>query len=215
MMSRIGGILAVSFFLWGCDQVKQEPEQDLAKIQSINSSFETGDYEAARNEVESYTEKYPECHQGWRLYGWSHAKLNELEEAAVGFNKAIELNPQADNAYVGLGVVKRKKGDLSGAREAYAEAIKIAPKNAEAFSSLLVIEIIDKDYRKAVEYGERSWALRKDLASIPANLAVAYHFLGNDEKKFYFYNEAKKLRYHLIENIDEIFEGTRVIDSGT
>ena len=95
-----------------------------------------------------------------------------------------------------------------GAREAYVEATRILPRNAEAYSSLSVIEIIEKDYSKAAEYGEKAWSIRQDLPGIPANLAVAYHYLKNDVKKRHFYNEAKRLNYHQLEAIDQIFEGT-------
>jgi hypothetical protein len=91
-------------------------------------------------------------------------------------------------------------------------ATRILPENAEAFSSLLVIEILEHNYEAAAEYGERAWALRKDLPSIPANLAVAYHYLKNEEKKMHYYEQAKKLGYHQLDRIDQIFNGSLSIE---
>ena len=86
------------------------------------------------------------------------------------------------------------------------------PGNAEAYSSLSVIEIIETDYAKAAEYGQKAWQIRQDLPSIPANLAVAYHYLNNDAKKRYFYDQAKRLKYHRLELIERVLDGTANIE---
>ncbi len=198
--------------LGACDRIAQSPKHDLPRIKAIDARFNEGDYEYALKETLKYTTDYPDCEQGWCLLGWSYVKLDNLEPASDSFNKAITLNPKFDNAFVGLGVLRRKAGDLEGARQAYTEATRILPENAEAFSSLLVIEILEHNYHAAVAYGEKAWALRKDLPSIPANLAIAYHYLGNEEKKLHFYQQAKLLGYHKLDVIQEIFAGTMVIE---
>lgn len=191
--------------LGACDQIARKPKQDLSRIEAIDVRFNEGDFDYALAEMRKYTTDYPDCDQGWCLLGWVHAKLDDIESAKDCFDRAITLNPKLDNAFVGLGVVKRKDGDLQGARQAYTEATRILPENAEAFSSLLVLEILEQDYEAAAAYGEKAWVLRKDLASIPANLAVAYHYLGNEGKKRQYYQEAEKLGYHRLDAIDEIF----------
>ena len=105
------------------------------------------------------------------------------------------------------GATYRSLGDNENARKSYLEAIRILPENAEAYSSLLVIELLEGNDEKAVEYGEKAWGYRKDLAGIPANLSVAYHYLGEPDKRDYFYKEAEKLGYHRLETLVDIFEG--------
>jgi Flp pilus assembly protein TadD len=116
-----------------------------------------------------------------------------------------------DNAYVGKGVINRKNRELSKARENYLKAVEISPENAEAYASLLVIELMEGHDEKAVEYGEKAWALRKDYALIPANLAVAYHYAGDVKKRDHFYEEAKRLGYPNLEGLREIFSGRRTL----
>ena len=199
-------------FLGGCDSGIFAAKRDEARLEWLDRSIMQGNYEAALRESKSYTTDFPEDGEGWCLRGWAHAKVDELGEADACFDKALALDSEMDNAYVGRGVVCRKKGDLAGARAAYAEAIRITPENAEAYSSLMVIELLEGNHQKAADYGEEAWALRKDLASIPANLAIVYHYLGEEAKKQIYYDEARHLNYHSMDAVDEIFAGTRVLE---
>lgn len=211
MKIRFPGLALACLLIAGCN-FSAQPERDLARLEALDARFQAGENDYALAEAKKYTDEFPDCDQGWKFRGWTHAEVDDYEMAVTCFNRAIELNPNADNAYVGLGVVRRAAGDLDGARQAYSEAIRILPENAEAFSSLLVIELLEKNYEKAVEYGERAWQLRKDHPTIPANLAVAYHYIGEDEKKQKFYREAEKLGYPSLDVIQEIFDGTMVVE---
>lgn len=185
---------------------------DAERLAKIDKHFNTGDYDRAFKETVSYTEEYPGSYQGWCLLGWVYLKKDDTQMAAVCFNKSLKINPKSDNAYVGKGVLHRKAGDLNAARKSYQKAIDLVPENAEALSSLLVIEILEKNYATAVECGEKAWEIRKDSATIAANLAVAHHYLNNEAKKQQYYKAAKKLGYPQMNGLDQIFAGTLVIE---
>jgi tetratricopeptide (TPR) repeat protein len=173
----------------------------------IENSFNVGDLDYALRELKGYVAEHPDSYRGWSLLGWVYAKTDELEKAGECFDRSLGINPEWDNAHVGKGVIYRSMGDLNKARESYCAAIKIAPDNPEAFSSLLVIELMEGNDEKAVEYGEKAWALRKDYAAIPANLAVAYHYFGDYSKRDEFYKEAVRLGYPDPQRIKDIFSG--------
>lgn len=205
-------LFLVSLALVGCGELQKLSKDDVPRLQRIDAKVHAEKFEEALKEATAYLQQYPDSARGWCLLGWVHAKSDRLDDANDCFEKSLKLDPRWDNAYVGKGVVHRKQGNLQKARESYLEATRIQPDNAEAFSSLMVIEILEKDYKKAAIYGEKGWALRKDLGTIPANLAIAYHYLKDDQKKQHYYNEAKRLNYPRLQSIDEIFEGKRVIE---
>ena len=204
------GILIAGLLLGGCEphQLEITQSSDMSRLEEIDVRMNAGEFELAKQEVGQYTKEYPQCADGWCQLGWAHTKLDELDMAVKHFNHSIKLNPDTDNAYVGLGVVKRKKGDIEGAREAYAKAIEVFPENAEAYASMLVIELMEKNYDVAAEYGEKAWALRKDMGTIPANLAILYYYMEKEDKRQYFYDQAKRLGYHRMDTLDQIFDGT-------
>ena len=210
-MKKYITLILICLMIAGCGELTQLID-DIPRLRKIDYQFNQGSLEAALKESIAYSMEYPKSYKSWCLLGWINLKIDNLEDAGMCFAKSIELNERWDNAYVGLGVIYRKQKDYQAARTAYLKAAQIVPRNAEAFSSLMVIEIIEKDYQKAVEYGERAWRFRKNLASIPANLAVAYHFLGNEEKKSFYYNQAKKLNYQGLDAVDKIFSGIVVIE---
>ena len=184
---------------------------ETAELVTIDTLFQKGKFETALKEVKAFLVRHPQSHKGWNLAGWCHMQTDNTKEAEKCFDRSISIKSDWDNAYVGKGVLCRRKGDIAGARSNYKKAISLVPDNAEALSSLLVVELIEKNYAKAVEYGERAWKLRKNLPSIPANLSVAYHYAKNTEKRDYYFEEARKLKYPNLQKLKDIFQGKIVI----
>jgi len=202
MKATVISILFLGIVLFGCSK-----SEDTKKLISIDHKMNSGQYDYVIQESEKYVQNYPNSFKGWNLLGWAYLKTDQLQKAEQCFNKAININDKCDNAYVGKGVLYRKMGKLDKARQSYLKATSLVPDNAEAFSSLLVIELMDGNDKKAVEYGEKAWALRKNLPSIPANLTIAYHYLGDLKERDKFYKHAKDLGYHNLQAIEDIING--------
>ena len=54
-------------------------------------------------------------------------RVGDYRRASVEVNRAIQLNARYANAYVQLGAIKAKLGDLSGSERAYLKAIELEP----------------------------------------------------------------------------------------
>jgi Flp pilus assembly protein TadD len=216
-MSRLLALLSPLVLLsGGCNKPASAAAatDDLPRLEAIDIRFQKGEVERALQELQKYTVEYPESGGAWSLLGWIHLKKEDLGNADRYFDKALEVDPNWDNAYVGKGAIYRRQGDNDRARKSYLQAIRLKPENAEAYSSMLVIEMVEGNYEKAVEYGERGWSLRKDLPSIPSNLSVAYHYTGDIGKRQYYYDQAKALGYPQLDVLVEIFRGERVVGPG-
>jgi tetratricopeptide (TPR) repeat protein len=206
MKAKVIFILFIGVMLFGCSK-----SEDMDTFVSIDRKMNSGQYEYVIQETEKYIQDYPDSFKGWNLLGWAYLKMDQLQKAEECFTRSININDKWDNAYVGKGVLYRKMGKLDKARQSYLKATSLVPDNAEAFSSLLVVELLDGNNKEAVEYGEKAWALRKNLPSIPANLSIAYHYLGDFTKRDEFYKHAKELGYHNLQAIDDIIDGRTTI----
>ncbi len=196
----------VMFFSIATKMMK--PEESLGpELLSLDKLFNQGDFEGVIENATNYLKEHPDSYMVWSQLGWANLKLDNDEQARECLNRAIEIEPKWDNAYIGLGVLCRKQDDLSGARANYLKAISIVPDNAEAFSSLLVIELMDGNDNEAVKYGEQAWTLRNNSPTIAANLAIAYHYFGDTEKRDEFLEYARKLGYYNMAAIQEIIDG--------
>jgi len=201
--------LACVLVLAGCgERAPTKPaDDDEARLERIDRNMNSGEFDVGLSEAKQYVQDFPRSYRCWSLLGWGYLKTDQLDEARESFEKSLSINPRWDNAYVGQGAMYRKLGENDQARKAYLEAIRLVPDNAEAYTSLLVIELLEENDEKAVECGEKAWALRKDLPSIPANLAIAYHYLGDFEKRDQFYREAERMGYYRLETIKDIIDG--------
>ena len=174
---------------------------------TMQQLFLAGDYEAAVRQGRDYVEHYPDSAIGFSQLGWAYVQLGAVNQAEECFRNAIDADATMDNAHVGLGVVLRNQGDLDGARRCYEKAIALEPHNPQALSSLSVIELMQHNDAKALQYAQRAWRLKSRDPILAANLAVAYHYAGNIEQRDAMYQEAKQLGCRDIERLDEIFTG--------
>jgi tetratricopeptide (TPR) repeat protein len=85
------------------------------------------------------------------------------ESARTSFQKAIDLYPDYDMAYNGLGVACSQMNDTPAARQAFRKAIELNDKYAEAQRNLARLVIADHDYQ------ETASLLNRSLAVEPAN----------------------------------------------
>ncbi|MEM7478068.1 MAG: tetratricopeptide repeat protein [Planctomycetota bacterium] len=207
MKSQLLCSLAILSAFIGCSKFGELGSNDWDRFIAIQDGFDKGDFEYVLAECPKYLEDYPKSDEAWNVLGWAHLKFDEFPEAEECFDRALELNPKCDNAYVGKGSMYRKLGSNDKARASYAEAIKLVPDNAEAYTSLLVVELLEGNHQAAVDAGEKGWQYRKDYAVIPANLSIAYHFLGDFAKRDEFYAHAKRLQYYRMDTLDEIISG--------
>ncbi|MEO0796525.1 MAG: tetratricopeptide repeat protein [Verrucomicrobiota bacterium] len=200
MLRPLATLLLIAISLAGCTK-----SEDIIRLSEIEERLYSGQYDLVVEDLNAYLRDYPESSHGWNTLGWTYIKTDRIKEGEACFQKSISLNPESDNAYVGLGAMNRILGNTDKARQNYMRAISIVPENPEAYASLVAIELMEGNYNKAVEYGELAWDLRKDYGTIPANLAIAYHYAGNEAKRDEYFEHAKRLNYHNLTGLKEVF----------
>jgi len=86
-----------------------------------------------------------------------------MDEAAVAFRKAVEVDPTDAEAWSSLGVVLVRAGDETRGVEAFRRALRAAPRHPEAHRNLAVV--FDRQGRAA----EAARHYRAFLATSPAD----------------------------------------------
>ena len=98
-------------------------------------------------------------------------------EAAAAYEKAIELNPDAAGAWVNLGTLHYRSGDLREAERRYRRAIEIAPDYALAHFTLGNVCEERGRLEDAAESYERALTLHPAYADAHYNVALVYERL--------------------------------------
>lgn len=190
----------------GCDQSMSK--KNMTQLNTIAGALrQSGSSPAIATELKTYLENYPQDDLAWTILGNCQTDLGDFPAAANAFETALKINPQLVEAITGQGILFRQQGRHDEALTMYQRALEIDPKYAQAYSSMVAIALIQKDYTKAVQYGEQSYRLDNTDPVIAANLAIAYHYLGDAANRDKFSSVATDLNYQSMDSLQQIFNG--------
>jgi Tfp pilus assembly protein PilF len=80
--------------------------------------------------------------------GQQHLDAGDLDSALLAFEQALDANPRAIDAHVGIGDIYEVKGDYNTAARSYADAKRIDPGNFKAVYKLgLMYHLLDRGAR--------------------------------------------------------------------
>jgi import receptor subunit TOM70 len=130
--------------------------------------------ESAMKTFEKTVERFPNCTEGYALYGQSLTDMKEFEKADENFKRALELEPDNGNIYVHRGLLRLQwKQDIDEASRLINKAMEVDDKCEFAYETLGTIEIQRGHLDKAVDLFNRAI----ELAKTEAEMAHLYSLL--------------------------------------
>ncbi|MFM2303282.1 MAG: hypothetical protein RLZZ135_691, partial [Cyanobacteriota bacterium] len=142
----IGTIMTTTLF---------QSQKILAYTLAVNNPLTTAEIKPA-NDIEPYQQ------------GLAAVSAGNLNQAMVEFNRAIELNPQAIQAYIERGNIKDALHDLPGALADFSTAIKLDPKATDAYYNRATV--LTKHGKNKEAVADFNIAIELDPKSAPAYL---------------------------------------------
>lgn len=116
-----------------------------------------------------------------------------LRDALSEFERAIELNPMAIDAHIGIGDVYKGEGDLPRAENAYRRAANLGPSNFQAqYAHALVLQIMER-YAEAVRAYLRALQINPRDFKANMNIGLAFVQLGQPEQGLPYAERATRL----------------------
>lgn len=112
--------------------------------------------------------------QVYQMLGDAQEELGKPDEAVASYNTALALDARCYKAWVGLGIIYRKKGDFEQAKKCYEQAIALSPDYAEAHASLGALYIFLNMPAEAVKVLEKAVEINQTVPVAFSNLALAY-----------------------------------------
>lgn len=191
----------------GCGASKENRPQ----LEAITQLYLDGKLDEAIPKLTKYVEEYPQDDMAWTILGNAYQEAEQLDDARVAYEKALELVPKQVQALTAMGILHRKREDYDTAMDYYEQAVAIDPNHAEAYSSMVTIALKRGDDDKAVQYGEKAHQLSPDEPVIAANLAIAYHYKGMQQKRDDMTKVAQQLGYKNMALLYDVIEGRSTI----
>ena len=200
-------LLAALVFLAGCEGPATTATRDEGRLDRIAVTYEQGDTAAAISLLTEYLDAYPRDDLAWTILGHAYEESDRLDEAQTAYERALEVNPRQAQAIIGQGILHRRRGEYDQAMAAYESAVEIDPDCADAYSSMAVIALKRNQDDQALKYAKRAYDLDKSTPRIAANLAVAYHYVGDMENRDRFTRIAEQLGYDKVDTLEQIYSG--------
>ncbi|MEO1583538.1 MAG: tetratricopeptide repeat protein [Planctomycetota bacterium] len=116
-----------------------------------------------------------------------------LRDALAEFERAVEINPMAIDAHIGIGDVYKGEGDLPRAEVAYRRAANLGPSSFQAqYAHALVLQIMEQ-YAKAVRAYLRALQINPRDFKANMNLGLAFVQLGEPQQGLPYAERATRL----------------------
>ena len=186
-------------------------ESDSVKLNQISQIYLDGNLDQSFSQLEKYLQDYPKDDLAWTIKGNILQDLDLDDEAEAAYRTALTLNEENFQATNSLGISYRKKGDYEQAMSYYRKALELKPGYAQAYSSMAIIELKWNNDSEALRLAKIAYNNDKKDPVIAANLAVTYHYNGNDKERDKFTEIAKILGYANIDKLQQIYSGELTI----
>ncbi len=125
--------------------------------------------------------------------GTALLQTGRADEAAIHFQKALEVQPKYPEARNNLGNVFFQKGQVDEAVAHYQKALEINPKFALARYNLGVAFLQIGRVHDAVAHFQEALAIEPDMAKAQYNLGLAFAQLGRVSEAVVHYNKALEI----------------------
>ena len=168
-----------------------EPSQH--EIETLLSQYNAGNFDAAEQQANVLTKKYPNHPFGWKGLGAILLTVGRVEEALVATSEASRLDPKDAETLSNLGVTLYDLGRLNEAEEKYREAIRLKPDHAMAHNNL------GNTLRELGRLIEAEESCREAIRLKP-DYAEAYTNLGNTLRDLGRLTEAEASQREAIRN---------------
>jgi tetratricopeptide (TPR) repeat protein len=109
----------------------------------------------------------------------AHRMLAKPEAALKDCNEAIELNPELDDAYLALAMLRLDQGDTAEAEKMVNIALDINPHSANTYHMLSQIRLIDGDMDGAIESLTKSIEIDPNQPQYYWDRGFTYYMTGD------------------------------------
>jgi len=174
-------LLAVVLCAWpGVSQSAARSDDALdRKFQSAVAHFNTGEYAAAQQELESLLQAMPNSFDVHELLGLVYSAQGQEEKATAPLERAVHLRPQSGPARNNLATNLARLGKTTLAEKQFQKVVELEPESFEANRNLGAFYLRAGRIAAALPYLEK--AQRENTASYDNgyDLALAYEKEGH------------------------------------
>jgi tetratricopeptide (TPR) repeat protein len=163
-------------------KIAEEESDSLKKIDYLNKGI---------LEVRKSVAIFPEYSDGHTQIGVGYFKMNNMDSAAVYFNKGLQYNPNNSVALSNMGAYYFNKGRYAEAIEIYDKTLLLNPRFIDAMVNLGSCYGASGRFNEAVVWFTKAYELDPNNKKAITFLAITYQNMNQPEKAAYYQNLLK------------------------
>lgn len=148
--------------------------------QDLIQHFFNQNYALIEAELPTVLEAHPDWLNGWKIL--SDTLLIQHKDARLAAKEALRLNSQDAQEHCYYGLVLKGEGDLVGAKQAFEQAIQLAPNNVAVLNNLGIVEKDLGNIETGIAYFEKALKRMPDYAECHSNLLFCLSHSQADAK---------------------------------
>ncbi len=142
--------------------------------------------------------------ESWTSLGKAFLFLNQVDDAAVYIDKALEIDPLNEQAIFAKAMIMEKRRDLHSALGYYERVLAVNPNRAEAYYNRGAIHTGQAKYLQAVESYRQALRILPEYAAAHNNLGIVLSRLGRHEEAIFHFREALRIDPGLSQAADNL-----------
>jgi Tfp pilus assembly protein PilF len=146
-------------------------------------------------------ERYPFKERMERVYcniAKAYTDQHKFDRALEYYQQALELNPDYQEAYLGLGDVRTQLGEYQKAVELYRSALKLNPQNEIAYYQFGNLFFAQEKYDQAISYYQKARELNPFYSMAYHGLGLSYTAKNKPEKAIPMYQRILEIDPSLV-----------------
>jgi eukaryotic-like serine/threonine-protein kinase len=132
--------------------------------------------------------------EGHVCLGMLQRGTGEYEKAVVEFQRALQLDPTIDEAYIGMALAYAALNKLDEAEKTYLNFIAVNPNYYRGYNVLANFYLQQAQYDKAAQIYQQAIRLAPENSQLYYNLGGTYLFLGRDNQAISALQQSIKIR---------------------
>ncbi|MGD8940857.1 MAG: PEP-CTERM system TPR-repeat protein PrsT, partial [Gammaproteobacteria bacterium] len=168
----------------------EKAEKNVTKLKKISShpgieylsaliSFEKGDFETARSQLQTFNSKFPDYLPAVLLLGATHYALKSYEQAAVYLGRYVNEVPSHLHARKLLAATRLKQKRADEALDILKPAENSSPEDSQLISMIALASITAGDFNKGTAYLKKAIDVNPNDPSIRTELAQVFMSQGS------------------------------------
>ena len=162
--------------------LRADPASDDVKFDLADAYFRSGKYSQALGTAELVSAQGRQDDALLALRGDICAHMGDSARATEIFRSAIARNPDNDQYYLSLAMVRLRQGDTAGAEETLRKGLARVPSSGKILWGLGIVSVLEGRTGQATEQLERAVELLPEWPGSYSTLGVFYYETGQIDK---------------------------------